>query len=155
MLPGRWRTLLALMTPRRYSDPELIERFAPVLYGGRLAEQPHLIRPFARHMQPPSRRGYLLQQLALVRWTSLHWLWRLRQPTLIVAGTRDPIVHVANAKLMHRLIPRSRLELVDDGHLFLLTDRRAIATTLRFLIADDPLSDAEPVAGATFSAAAE
>ena len=78
-------------------------------------------------MQAPDRRGYLMQQLALAGWTSLPWLWRLRQPTLILAGTRDPLIHVANAKLMHRLIPNSRLQLVDDGHLFLLTSREVVA----------------------------
>jgi hypothetical protein len=28
---------------------------------------------------------------------------------------------VANAKLLHRLIPDSRLELIDNGHLFVVT----------------------------------
>ena len=70
------------------------------------------------------------------------WLSRLRQPTLILAGTRDPLIHVANAKLMHRLIPHSRLELIDDGHLFLVTNKEAVArTTLRFLREEDSLCD--------------
>ena len=71
------------------------------------------------------------------------WLSRLRQPTLILAGTRDPLIHVANAKLIHRLIPHSRLELIDDGHLFLLTNKEAVAgTILGFLRDEDPLGHA-------------
>ncbi|HTQ01635.1 MAG TPA: poly(3-hydroxyalkanoate) depolymerase [Casimicrobiaceae bacterium] len=142
MVPGRLGALLTLMSPRRYSDPAFLLRVAPLLYGGRVAEQPGLVAPFARRMLRPDPRGYLLQQLALAGWTSVPWLRRLEQPTLIVAGTRDPLIHVANAKLMHRLIPNSRLALVDDGHLFLLTDREAVAeTVLRFLRADDPLRE--------------
>ena len=91
------------------------------------------------NLGPPEARGYLLQQLALAGWTSLPWLSRLDQPTLILAGTRDPIVHVANARLMHRLVRNSRLELVEDGHLFLLTYRDAVAgKILRFLAAGNP-----------------
>ena len=120
-----------------------MQRVAPAIYGGRIEEHPDLITPFAIHMQPPQKRGYLLQQLALAGWTSVPWLSRLRQPTLILAGTRDPLIHVANARLMHRLIPHSRLELIDDGHLFLLTNSEAVErTTLRFLREGDSLRDA-------------
>jgi len=66
----------------------------------------------------------------------------LRQPTLILAGTRDPLVHVANAKLMHRLTPHSRLQLLDDGHLFLLTSTNAVTRLVeRCLRDDDPLAE--------------
>lgn len=55
---------------------------------------------------------------------------RLRQPTLVLAGTRDPLVQVANARLLHRLIRHSRLDVVDDGHLFLLTTREVVVDTI-------------------------
>lgn len=140
MIPRRWSALMTLMSPRRYSDPDFMLRLAPAVYGGRIAEQPQLMAPFTMHMLPPHPGGYLLQQLALAGWTSVPWLSRLRQPTLIVAGTRDPLIHVGNAKLLHRLIPHSRLELVDDGHLFLLTNPEAVAgTILGFLRAEDPI----------------
>jgi pimeloyl-ACP methyl ester carboxylesterase len=54
-------------------------------------------------------------------WTSLPWLWTLKQPTLILAGRDDPIVPAVNARIMARLMPNARLEIVDDGHLFLVT----------------------------------
>ena len=140
MLPGRWSALLTLISPRRYRDPAFMLRVAPTIYGGKIAQHPDLMMPFARHMKAPDRRGYLLQQLALAGWTSVPWLWRLRQPTLILAGTRDPLVHVVNAKLMHRLIPHSRLQLIDDGHLFLLTTKEVVADSIvHFLRDDDPL----------------
>ncbi|HEV3397337.1 MAG TPA: alpha/beta hydrolase [Xanthobacteraceae bacterium] len=41
-------------------------------------------------------------------------------PTLVIAGTDDPIVPLANGR-MARLIPHARLVTIDDGHLFLVT----------------------------------
>ena len=45
----------------------------------------------------------------------------LQQPTLVLAGTDDPIVPVANGRILASLIPRARLVTLDDGHLFLVT----------------------------------
>jgi pimeloyl-ACP methyl ester carboxylesterase len=38
-----------------------------------------------------------------------------------MAGSDDPIVPPANARLMARLMPNARLEILDDGHLFFVT----------------------------------
>ena len=46
----------------------------------------------------------------------------LRQPTLIMSGDDDPIIPLANAQLMHRLIPDSRLHVFSGGHLELITE---------------------------------
>jgi pimeloyl-ACP methyl ester carboxylesterase len=54
-------------------------------------------------------------------WTSLTWLWRLQQPTLIIQGEDDPMVPNANAHLMACLLPTSPLEVVDCGHMLILT----------------------------------
>jgi pimeloyl-ACP methyl ester carboxylesterase len=44
---------------------------------------------------------------------------RLTMPTLVVHGTADEMIPVANAPIIHRLIPGSRLEILDGiGHLF-------------------------------------
>ena len=141
MVPGRLGALAALASPRRYTDADVMLRLAPEIYGGRIAEQPMLIAPFLTHMRPPSPRGYLLQQFALAGWTSVRWLGRLRQPTLILCGTQDPLSHKANGKLLHRLIPNSRLALIDDGHLFLLTNRETVTGMIRRFVTDeDPLA---------------
>ena len=53
--------------------------------------------------------------------SSLPWLSRLRQPTLVIAGDDDPIVPLVNGRLLNRLIPDARLHVVNGGgHLFLL-----------------------------------
>ena len=46
----------------------------------------------------------------------------LGQPTLIMMGTDDPIVPMANGHILKKLIPNAQLITVDDGHLFLVTN---------------------------------
>src|SRR5215216_6011952 len=54
-------------------------------------------------------------------WSSLAWLRFLAQPTLVIMGTDDPIVPVANGHILAKLIPNAQLMTIDDGHLFLVT----------------------------------
>lgn len=49
-------------------------------------------------------------------WTSIPLLPFIRQPTLIVPGTDDPIIPLANAKLMSRLLPNATVLIHDGGH---------------------------------------
>ncbi|MEJ3654107.1 poly(3-hydroxyalkanoate) depolymerase [Actinomycetes bacterium KLBMP 9759] len=130
MVPPKPSVLAALMTPRRFNDPRYRRRIAGRIYGGR-GEGAEAVDLFRR----TSHRGYLLQQLALAGWTSLPWLSLLRQPTLIIAGSDDPIIPLVNARVMARLIRRSRLLVVDDGHLFLISAAASTGRVVReFLV---------------------
>jgi pimeloyl-ACP methyl ester carboxylesterase len=60
-------------------------------------------------------------------WTGVPFLPWLRQPVLILAGNDDPIIPLANARLMHRLIPDSRLHVYHGGHLGLVTEAAELA----------------------------
>jgi pimeloyl-ACP methyl ester carboxylesterase len=51
----------------------------------------------------------------------------IRQPTLILAGDDDPLIPIANPKLMHRLLPHSSLRIYPDGHLGLVTHADELA----------------------------
>ena len=44
-----------------------------------------------------------------------------------MAGDDDPIIPLANARLMHRLIPNSRLHVYHGGHLGLVTEAAELA----------------------------
>lgn len=61
-------------------------------------------------MHRPTVRGYAAQLYSIAGWTSVPWLCRLRQPTLLLAGDDDPIVPLFNGRILARLIPDSRLE---------------------------------------------
>jgi len=129
MVPAHPRVLWKMATPRRYMNRHYAERVCADLYGGDFRRTPTLAGELLRHVRWQSRLGYYLQLVAAMGWTSVHWLHRLRQPTLVLHGHDDPLVPPINARIMHRLIPNSELQLLDCGHLFLLT-RRAQASRL-------------------------
>ncbi|MEJ8825513.1 poly(3-hydroxyalkanoate) depolymerase [Variovorax humicola] len=138
MVPGRPSVLRHFFTPRRHNDPEHRRRIGGLIYGGQARSDPAFIQSFEQYVKPASRYAYLLQQLAIAGWTSLPWLPLLRQPVLIMAGKDDPVIPPINARLMATLIPKSRLHLFDDGHLFILSQAAETARVLReFLCADD------------------
>lgn len=138
MVPGHPSALLKLLSPRRYSDPEYLHEVGPALYGGAYRRDPELLRAHSQQIRPPGGLGYAYQLLAGWGWTSAHWLRSLRQPTLVMHGTDDPIVPLVNAKLLAALIRGARLHLIDDGHLFIVTRAREIAPVVRGFLAGEP-----------------
>lgn len=133
MVPAHPRVLRKMVTPRRYRDPEYAVQVAAELYGGQMRDRPDDVRRLMHdHSRVGSRRGYLLQLLAGAGWSSLPALPLIRQPTLVLAGTDDPIIPVVNAKIMTRLLPHARLHTYPDGHLGLITS----ADDLAPLVAD-------------------
>jgi len=121
MVPAQLPVLLKMLTPRRYVDHAHALKVAGDVYGGVFRRDPAAVMHTFEHVRFSSRGGYYMQLAAACGWTSLPWLWSLRQPTLIMAGADDPLVPLANAYLMHWLIPDARIEILDCGHLFLVT----------------------------------
>jgi poly(3-hydroxyoctanoate) depolymerase len=133
-IPGHPAALAILATPLRYWSRSYLERVAPILYGGEIRADPRLLRRQAwlRFTDQVTARGYAWQLLAGRRWTSLPWLHRLTQPTLVLAGDADPIVPPVNARVLAARIPDATLRVVPGGsHLFLLTRAREVAPTIR------------------------
>jgi poly(3-hydroxyalkanoate) depolymerase len=139
MVPGRPRVLVRMLTPRRHRDPGYAARIAADLYGGSVREDPSLARDLlhATTRLGPAR-GYYYQLLSGMGWTSLPRLPKLRQPTLILAGDDDPIIPLVNARIMHRLIPRSELHIYHGGHLELVADAERIAPVVEGFLDADP-----------------
>ena len=140
MVPARPGVLMRMASPRRQLSPDHLRRAAASVYGGSARRDPAAAGAY-EHAPGPSGSscGFLYQLTAALGWTSVPFLPLLRQPTLIMAGDDDPIVPVANAHLMHRLIPDSRLHVYRGGHFGLVTEARALAPVVeRFL---DPAGD--------------
>jgi poly(3-hydroxyalkanoate) depolymerase len=136
MVPGDPRVLSKLATPRRHADPEYMMAVGPDIYGGQLRLDPSRLEEYAAALRTGNLRGYLFQLLAGVGWTSWLWLPQLRLPVLIMMGADDPIVPVVNGRILASRLPDARLEVVDCGHLFILTHPEEIAQTIeRFLLA--------------------
>jgi len=127
MVPGKLTVLLKMATPRRYKDPDYMQRIAGDIYGGAFRGSPDLVPKHLRHVRWASDYGYYLQLIAGFGWTSLPWLRFLAQPTLVIMGTDDPIVPLTNGRILAALIPDARLVTIDDGHLFLVTSARESA----------------------------
>jgi len=130
MIPASPSVLWKMMTPARFIRPGYAQRIAGDLYGGDFRRDPSLASEVFRHVRWQSRLGYYFQLGAAAGWTSIHWLHTLKQPTLLMAGEDDPIVPLANARLMRWLIPNSELKVLDCGHLFLLTRTRESASAI-------------------------
>jgi poly(3-hydroxyalkanoate) depolymerase len=135
MVPGKPNVLSKMANIKRYTDKGYMRSIAAEIYGGAFRHDDTLINAHAAGMRPSSNAGYMLQLLAMTGWTSVPWLWRINQPTLIVAGTDDPLIPVANARLLVHLIPNATLKLIDDGHLFIVTDPEAIALMIEDFLA--------------------
>jgi poly(3-hydroxyalkanoate) depolymerase len=136
MVPGKPSVVWKLATPRRYLDPAYMRRVAPEIYGGALRHDPELIARHAQAMSGAGNVGYLLQLLAMAGWTSLPWLGSLRQPTLVLMGRDDPLVPPLNGRILARLIPNARLQMIDDGHLFMVTRPVETAKTIEAFLSE-------------------
>jgi len=132
MIPARLSVMTKLLNPRRFYDPSYLGQVAPEVLGGLMRRQPELL---ADHVRPPNGRGYVYQLLAIWGWSSLPWLHRLQQHTLIMAGSDDPMIPLPNAKIFKFLIPQSQLVIFDDGHLFLITSASKVAPIVRRFLA--------------------
>jgi poly(3-hydroxyalkanoate) depolymerase len=131
MVPARPSVLARMATPRRYTDRGYLADVAGSLYGGSARTDP---RRVAAAMNSGNRvgslTGYFYQLAAGLGWTSVPFLPRIRQRTLIVAGDDDPIIPLANARLMHRLIRDSELHVFSGGHLGLVTEASELAPVI-------------------------
>lgn len=129
MVPGDVRTLSKMASPRRYFDPKYMRAHFETLYGDEVSGggDGHLGR-----ISPPTRIGYLYQLAAMIGWTSAHFLPFIKQPTLVLMGDRDSIVPLINGRILARLLPRARLEIIEGaGHLFLVTKAEESARRIR------------------------
>jgi poly(3-hydroxyalkanoate) depolymerase len=86
MVPGNPRVLSRMLSPRRFRDPEYAASVAALLYGGTARARSDEVLEVFQHQLGGSRRGYLYQLLAGSVWTSLPFLWLIRQPTLVLVG---------------------------------------------------------------------
>ena len=128
MVPAHPRVLSKMVTPKRYREAGYATAIASMLYGGQMRDRPERVRSLLDSRTGlASRRGYVLQLLAGVGWTSLPSLPLIRQPTLILAGDDDPLIPLANAKIMSALLPHSELHVYGDGHLGLVTSATELA----------------------------
>lgn len=129
-VPPSLRVMALMSSPRRYMDPGYAEKIAPEIYGGAFRHDKALCAAHAAKMQSKGGVGYYFQLGALWGWTSLTWLHRIKQPTMLLAGADDPLVPLVNMQFLAKRMPNAKLHVFDDGHLLLLTQTATIAPLL-------------------------
>lgn len=137
MVPGRPGVLLKMASPRRYIQPSHGVKIAPDIYGGSFRRDPNLAKSHAAKVRSSGKLGYYWQLFAGLGWTSIHWLHRIKQPTLVLAGDDDPIIPLVNMRLLAWRIPNAELHVIDDGHLFLVTRADAVAPIIMRFLAEE------------------
>ena len=126
-VPPSMKVLSMMASPRRYTDPEYASLVLPEIYGGKYRHDKQLLAAHIEKMADrkpeteQSKRGYLYQQGCVVGWSSLWWLHSIKQPTLVLSGLDDPLIHPVNMKVLADCIPNAELHTFEDGHLFLIT----------------------------------
>jgi pimeloyl-ACP methyl ester carboxylesterase len=127
--PGKLSAFWHFAHPLNYNPPRL-ERVAGSMFGGRLRKEPELVRTM--HIRRPTNALAAMYRLApLFGWTSLPWLRKIRQPTLVVAGDDDPITPLVNHRIIAALVPRASLHIVrGGGHLVLLDSAPEVAPVI-------------------------
>lgn len=136
---------LAFFDTRRRTSAHYVEHVAPTLFGGRVREEARALldNGIFRHLARKDSRSYLYQMAAAAGWSSLRYLCRLRQRTLIVTGDDDPLVRPYNSRLLAALIPNSRLEIVaGDGHFLIVTSAAELAALVRDFVAEGAIDPA-------------
>jgi len=119
-VPGNPQAMWHFIHPEAY-HPERLDRVAGDMFGGRLRAEPELVR--SMHIRRPTNTvGALYRMAALFGWTSLPWLWAIRQPTLVIAGDDDPITPLVNHRIIAMLIPRATLRVMKGGGHLVLAD---------------------------------
>ena len=122
MVPAKPSVLLKMLTPRRFNDPGYMASVAATIYGGDADVSNASVAALLDYdRSPATSRGYVYQLLAGSIWTSVFALGLIRQPTLIVAGTDDPLIPFINARIMHWLLPNAQILRHRGGHVDLLT----------------------------------
>ena len=142
MVPGKPSVLAKIATPRRYLSPGYMQKAAAEIYGGEARRNPKVLSAHTARIIAPQFMGYIYQLRAGIGWTSIHGLHRIRQPTLVMAGSEDPLVPPVNARIIALLIPNNRLFIVPGGgHLFMLYSIDKVVPVVRgFLESELPLA---------------
>jgi poly(3-hydroxyoctanoate) depolymerase len=125
-VPAGLPALSVIAMPLRYYSRQLY-RHTNRLIGepaDRIASENAQVN--ARMKHPPSLLGYAYLVCAGATWTSLPWLPSITIPTVVLSGTTDRLVPLANSYQLSGLLPNSRLQLVpDEGHLLLFSESAA------------------------------
>ncbi|HTQ94421.1 MAG TPA: alpha/beta hydrolase, partial [Streptosporangiaceae bacterium] len=132
MVPPNPLPLAKNLILRRYGD----------LWGGTAKTAPDaLARALRKARISQFSIGFLYQHAAALGFTTLPLLPLIRQRTLVLTGDQDPIIPVANGRILAAGIPHAMLHGYPGGHIELVT-RPSLLTPLIISFLAAPPHDA-------------
>ena len=102
------------------SHEEILEREIRMVsligMDGRIVDTPEFREETIRNLdRAKDRSGYARQLLSILASKDrLKKIQKIKAPTLIIHGKNDPMIHVKNAYKMHKLIPHSKLKIIEN-----------------------------------------
>jgi pimeloyl-ACP methyl ester carboxylesterase len=123
----------------RGRDAESIMRFSMEILTakGFLERHPEALALMVKNVraEPTSTAAFMSQMQAIIGSNRGEIVRGIRKPTLIVHGTEDELVPVANGHLLHERIPGSRLQILQGvGHMPMLeAPQKLVDAVLGFL----------------------
>ena len=129
MVPPNPLPLVKNLVLRRYGD----------LWGGSAKTDPDALTRALRKAQiSPLSMGYLYQHTAVLGFTTLPLLPLIRQRTLVLTGDEDPIIPVANGRILAAGIPHATLHVYHGGHVELVTRPSLLTPMITSFLAAPP-----------------
>lgn len=102
------------------SHEEILEREIRMVsligMDGRIVDTPEFREETIRNLdRAQDGSGYARQLLSILASKDrLNKIQKIKAPTLIIHGKNDPMIHVKNAYKMHKLIPHSKLKIIEN-----------------------------------------
>ncbi|BDH56534.1 alpha/beta fold hydrolase [Tsukamurella sp. PLM1] len=124
-VPGSMLALMAVMTPARHYSKSAYRatmRMVNLAPAERDSSSLHQRMVNWHNGAAPTMRGYTLQMMAMSRFNSLPWLSSVQHPTLVVTGSDDRIIPMANAGIIAGYLPNAKLLTFDRWGHYLLQD---------------------------------
>ena len=147
--PRRCRRLILVATstgPQTMVPPNplppvknLILRRWGDLWGGSAKTDPDALASALHKARiSPLSIGYLYQHTAALGFTTLPLLPLIRQRTLVLTGDQDPIIPVANGRILAAGIPHATLHVYHGGHVELVTRPSLLTPLITSFLAAPP-----------------
>ena len=109
------------------------------LWGGSAKTDPAaLARALHKARISPLSLGFLYQHTAALGFTTLPLLPLIRQRTLVLTGDQDPIIPVANGRILAAGIPHATLHVYHGGHVELVTRPSLLTPLITSFLAAPP-----------------
>src|SRR5271166_3128382 len=109
------------------------------LWGGSAKTDPEALASALRKARiSPLSIGYLYQHTAALGFTTLPLLPLIRQRTLVLTGDDDPIIPVANGRILAAGIPHATLHVYHGGHVELATRPSLLTPLITSFLAAPP-----------------